>query len=371
MESNVVEPVCHAPASFTDDNTTHSNDNLLNSCNVEGEKSNKLIVDHKIYLAEDEIPRVGMRFEHLKLAQDFYASYAKKVSFVSKIRNTNFDRMTKGPINQSIYCNREGFRGSRVKALTWKNTIAVMGCKARIYAKFVTEKQNWVLLKVDLRHSHPCSTKKAVHYHENSELTKHAKCVIEINDGQTFDPTRHFYHWLMRLETNLNFFYAVNVDDDYKFRSEVWVDARCKASSEYYGDLVSFDTTYNTNRHRLPFASFVGVNHHGKSTLLGCALLGSKEIPSFEWVFTQWLKCMGTAPQGIIIDQCRSIFGAIRKEFVNGDDEADMLHAALNDAHTSIATETSSMVGTEDIQGPSKDNRVESCRNVDLDAPAR
>ncbi|MED6161108.1 hypothetical protein PIB30_057633 [Stylosanthes scabra] len=34
--------------------------------------------------------------------------------------------------------------------------------------------------------------------------------------------------------------------------------------------------------HGLPFASFTGVNHHGKSTPLGCALLGNKEIPSFE-----------------------------------------------------------------------------------------
>ncbi|RYR05471.1 hypothetical protein Ahy_B06g085336 [Arachis hypogaea] len=47
--------------------------------------------------------------------------------------------------------------------------------------------------------------------------------------------------------------------------------------------------TNEVGGHGLPFASFVGVNHHGKSTLLGCALLGSEEIPNFEWVFTQWL----------------------------------------------------------------------------------
>ncbi|XP_072070588.1 uncharacterized protein [Arachis hypogaea] len=37
--------------------------------------------DHSC-LVEDEIPRVGMQFEKLKLVQDFYASYAKKVSFI-------------------------------------------------------------------------------------------------------------------------------------------------------------------------------------------------------------------------------------------------------------------------------------------------
>ncbi|RYR78795.1 hypothetical protein Ahy_A01g003654 [Arachis hypogaea] len=84
------------------------------------------------------------------------------------------------------------------------------------------------------------------------------------------------------------------------------------ASYEYYGDVVSVDSTYSTNRHGLPFMSFVGVNHHGKSTLLGCTLQGNEEIPSYEWVFNQWVKCMENAPQRIITDQCRSIFHAIR-----------------------------------------------------------
>nr|XP_025647328.1 protein FAR1-RELATED SEQUENCE 5-like [Arachis hypogaea] len=383
MESNFVEPISHFPDSFTDCNTIHSSDNLLNSCDVEGEKFNKVsnaiecmnitefesddtdlvdevwsLVYYHSCLAEDEIPTVGMRFEDLKLAQNFYATYAKKVGFVCKIWNTNLDRMTKEPINQSIHYNQEGFRGSRVKEPTRKNTVVDVGCRARIYAKFDREKKDWALLKVDLRHSHPCSTKKAVHYHENRESTMHAKCMIEVNDEAGIRPNKTFLalanevggpsnlglfekdvknyisarlrsnninadvkemlDYFMRMkEMNPNFFYVVNVDDDYKFRSAVWVDARCRDSYEYYGDVVSFDTTYSTNQHGLPFATFVGVNHHGKSTLLGCALLGSEEIPSFEWVFTQWLKCMGTAPHGIITDQCRSMFGAIRKVLPN------------------------------------------------------
>ncbi|RYR33372.1 hypothetical protein Ahy_A10g047955 [Arachis hypogaea] len=113
-------------------------------------------------------------------------------------------------------------------------------------------------------------------------------------------------------DINPNFFYAVNLDKECKFRSAVWVDTKCRMSYEYYEDVLSVDSTYSTNRHGLLSAWFVGVNHHGKSTLLGCALLGNEEIPSYEWVFSQWVKCMGNAPQRIITDQCRSIFRAIR-----------------------------------------------------------
>ncbi|RYR02621.1 hypothetical protein Ahy_B06g081422 [Arachis hypogaea] len=295
-------------------------------------------------LEKDEILTVGMRFAKLQLAHGFYVTYAKKVGFATKIRMTTFDKITKEPVNQAIHCNRDRIRGSRVKAPTHKNPISVVGCKARIYVKFDKEKQEWLFFKVELRHSHPCSTKKAVHYHEYRHLTMHAKCVIQNNNEAGIRPNKTFLalanevggpsnlgflekdlrnyitarlrtsninadvremmnYFIRMKDINPNFFYAVKLDDECRFRSAVWVDARCRASYEYYGDVVSFDSTYSTNRHGLPFASFVGVNHHGKSSLLGCALLGNEKIPSYGW--------------SIITNQCRFMFGAIRKALPN------------------------------------------------------
>ncbi|XP_057760217.1 protein FAR-RED IMPAIRED RESPONSE 1-like [Arachis stenosperma] len=200
-------------------------------------------------------------------------SYVKKIGFATKIRTETCDKITKEAINQAIHYNRDGFRGSHVKAPTQKNTISAVGCKVRIYVKFDREKQEWIFFKVELRHSHPCSAKKAVHYHEYREMTVHAKCVIEDND-EGDDELLH-----VNEGHQPKLLYVVNLDEECKFRSAVWVDARCKTAYEYYGDVVSFDSTYSTNRHRLPFASSVGVNHHNKSTLLGCALLGNEETP--------------------------------------------------------------------------------------------
>ncbi|RYR04706.1 hypothetical protein Ahy_B06g084483 [Arachis hypogaea] len=129
-------------------------------------------------LQKDEIPRVGMRFAQLQMAHDFYVTYAKKVGFATKIRTTTYDKITKAPLNQAIHCNRDGYRKSRVKAPTRKNTISAAGCK--------------VLFKVELTHSHPCSARKAVHYHEYRQLTMHVKCVIEDNDEAEIRPNKTF-----------------------------------------------------------------------------------------------------------------------------------------------------------------------------------
>ncbi|RYQ90751.1 hypothetical protein Ahy_B09g096755 isoform A [Arachis hypogaea] len=81
---------------------------------------------------------------------------------------------------------------------------------------------------------------------------------------------------------------------------------------EYFGDVVSFNTTYNTNRYNLVLGSFVGVNHHGQSTLLGCALMKNEDIQSFKWLFECWLHCMGAKPpKGILTDQCALMQRAI------------------------------------------------------------
>ena len=40
-----------------------------------------------------------------------------------------------------------------------------------------------------------------------------------------------------------------------------------------FGDVVTFDTTYMVNKYEMLFTPFVGVNHHGQSTLLGYKLI--------------------------------------------------------------------------------------------------
>ncbi|RYR57751.1 hypothetical protein Ahy_A05g023456 [Arachis hypogaea] len=355
MEVDIVEPL-DCVASDVSENLSYEQENLASDVAGHGHKSNKAtqlsdvtdvgseemelvdeLPDHGC-LQEDEIPRVGIQFAQLQMADDFYVTYAKKAGFATKIRMTTFDKITKAPINQAIHCNRDGICESRVKAPTQKNTISAAGCKARIYVKFDKDVQDWVLLKVDLTHSHPYSPKKAVHYHEYRQLTMHAKCVIKDNDEAEIRPNKTFFalsneaggpsnlgfsekdlrnYITARLRTsnvnadvrkmmsyfrrmkdiNPNFFYAVELDDECKFKSVVWVDARCRTLYKYYGDVVSVDSTYRRNmyvvvkfvffpfldktlfdcdwhflrlvgfsgRHGLPFVSFVGVNHHGRS----------------------------------------------------------------------------------------------------------
>ncbi|RYR62042.1 hypothetical protein Ahy_A04g019363 [Arachis hypogaea] len=50
-------------------------------------------------------------------------------------------------------------------------------------------------------------------------------------------------------EKKQNFFFELNLEGDHSIKHALWADARSTASWEYFGGVVSFDTTYNINRY--------------------------------------------------------------------------------------------------------------------------
>ncbi|KAL2929844.1 Protein FAR1-RELATED SEQUENCE 3 [Bienertia sinuspersici] len=86
-----------------------------------------------------------------------------------------------------------------------------------------------------------------------------------------------------------------------------------RATYEEFNDMVWLDTTYLTNQCELPFVNFIGVNHHGQTILLGCALISHDTTETFEWVFRTWVHCMRKiAPGGILTDQAIAMRNTLR-----------------------------------------------------------
>ncbi|RYR15639.1 hypothetical protein Ahy_B04g072521 isoform B [Arachis hypogaea] len=135
----------------------------------------------------------------------------------------------------------------------------------------------------------------------------------EVRNVSEQEDTKEFGKYLLRMkEKNPNFFFELELEDNQSIKLAFWADARSRAACEYFRDVISFDTTYNTNRYNLVCDFFVGVNHHGQSILLGCALMKNEEIKSFKWLFQYWLHCMGgNAPKGILTNQCASMKRAL------------------------------------------------------------
>ncbi|XP_031262139.1 protein FAR1-RELATED SEQUENCE 2-like [Pistacia vera] len=105
---------------------------------------------------------------------------------------------------------------------------------------------------------------------------------------------------------------------DSRLSNVICVHPRSKAAYKEFSDVISFDTTYLVNLYKMPFTTFVGINHHGQSILLGCALILHEDVDTFKWLFTCWLLAIGDVhPKTIMTDQCKSIKKAISEVMLN------------------------------------------------------
>ncbi|RYR05063.1 hypothetical protein Ahy_B06g084913 [Arachis hypogaea] len=265
-----------------------------------------------------------MCFGTLEDARTYYYRYAARTGFVVKIRTTGWETRNgqRVVINQALHCNIDGYRTSRVKAPKRRKTVASTNCKVRCYLALDKMTEQWRISRVEVSHSHPLNLKLSGMFSANHQLSMHVKDLIQQNDqvgirpsktyqtlfnaasgpanftftekdvrnyisrhlrisGDETDPKELLKHFSLMKELNPNFFFEIDVDENHSIRNVFWADARCRAAWEYFGDVVTFDTTYKTNRYDMPFGSFVGVNHHGISTLLGCALLRNEDTHMF------------------------------------------------------------------------------------------
>ncbi|XP_035547312.1 protein FAR-RED IMPAIRED RESPONSE 1-like [Juglans regia] len=205
-----------------------------------------------------------------------------------------------------------------------------MGCKARINA-VLNVGGGYTISKVILDHVHACSPGKARHFRCFKKVDARVAKRLEINDEAGIRLSKNFKSLVveaggyencafrekecrnyidkarrLRLgvgggvtlcnyfedmqKRNPEFYYKIDVDNEMRLKNVFWADARSRAVYESFGDVITFDTTYLTNAYKMPFAPFVGVNHHGQSILLGCGLISNEDADTFEWLFQSWLQ---------------------------------------------------------------------------------
>lgn len=115
-----------------------------------------------------------------------------------------------------------------------------------------------------------------------------------------------------------NFCYKMQRDKENTVLSLFSRDARCRLNYRLFGEIISFDTTYNTNKYNMPFVPIVGINGHGRTIVFGWALLQDETSDSFVWLFEAFMEVMNWKKPGIIVkDQDAGMKVAIPQVFPN------------------------------------------------------
>lgn len=292
-------------------------------------------------------PLSGMEFESHGEAYSFYQEYARSMGFNTAIQNSRRSKTSREFIDAKFACSRYGTKREYEKTAfnrprsrqgnkqdsenaPGRRSCAKTDCKASMHVKR-RQDGKWVIHNFVKEHNHDLLPAQAVseqtrrmyaamarqfaEYKNVVSLTNDSKSPFEKGRNLALETgdAKSLLDFLTRMQNlNSNFFYAIDLGEDQRVKSFIWIDAKSRHDYVNFNDVVSFDTTYVRNKYKMPLALFIGVNQHYQFMLLGCALLSDESYATLSWVMLTWLKAMGgQAPRVMITDQDKAMKSVI------------------------------------------------------------
>ncbi|EOA29923.1 hypothetical protein CARUB_v10013017mg [Capsella rubella] len=265
-------------------------------------------------------PYAGLEFGSANEACQFYQAYAEVVGFRVRIGQLFRSKVDGSITSRRFVCSKEGFQHP-----------SRMGCGAYMRIKR-QDSGGWIVDRLNKDHNHELEPGKknagmkkitedvtggldSVDLIELNDFNNHISTTRENTIGKEWYPVLFDYFQSKQAE-DMGFFYAVELDSNGSCMSIFWADSRSRFACSQFGDAVVFDTSYRNGEYSVPFATFIGFNHHRQPVLLGGALVADESKEAFSWLFQTWLRAMsGRRPRSIIADQDLPIQQAVAQVF--------------------------------------------------------
>ncbi|KAK8958056.1 Protein FAR1-RELATED SEQUENCE 5 [Platanthera zijinensis] len=298
------------------------------------EDSSSLIVTPQV--TEEYTPSKGMEFASEEEAYTFYNEYARRAYFGIRKEYGNKCRKTKVLTSRRLVCDREGLRGKDVRDHKTNRARAKSrcGCDARMTVILNRDTKKYIVSEFVQEHNHQLHHSSTVHMirsQRKMSVAQEIETDIAYDSGIRLKDTYQFFstqvggcdglgyisrdqknylrtkrqrslkygeagslerYFSKKLKDNPSYYYAIQLDVDEQITNIFWVDARMQIDYNLFGDVLTFDTTYGTNRAARPLGVFLGLNHHRETVVFGASLLYDETIESFIWLFETFLEAM-------------------------------------------------------------------------------
>ncbi|XP_019158355.1 PREDICTED: protein FAR1-RELATED SEQUENCE 5-like [Ipomoea nil] len=265
-------------------------------------------------------PFEGHTFPSLAHGIDFYRQYASLVGF--DVRCSSLRRNREGVVVKDLLvCSREGFKqavqGSVVVdaaldqapvAPKRRRVSNWVGCRARLVLKMVDDGV-FVVHFIEHRHNHClCSDVAKPFLRGNRSMdVQHQIFVLKcaranVGPNRSFRLAREFAGSysnvgatcvdFKNLKRDLMAFIGTSdahiVVKKYAKKDQLcrafWAEPIAKENFSAFGEVVSFDATYGTNRYGMVLVPFTGVDNHKRGVTFAMGLISREDVDSYVWL---------------------------------------------------------------------------------------
>ncbi|WVZ50704.1 LOW QUALITY PROTEIN: hypothetical protein U9M48_001936 [Paspalum notatum var. saurae] len=241
-----------------------------------------------------------------------------------------------------IYRKNISSEGYTTNTESSKDT-ARSGCNARVQFR-VSREGVWTMQKVVLDHNHYLASPNKSHKLRSQRHVIEADRMLigqireaGMKPAQVYEFMKQFYGGadkvpFSRMDCNNEIGLQLDKKDG-RIANFFWTDGQSIMDYACFGDAVSFDTIFQTNKFEMPFAPLLVTNHHKQTVIFGAALIFNETIESFVWLFETFLTAMsGKHPSTIFTDQDAAMAGAVAYVFPNTSHRLCIWHIYLNAA---------------------------------------
>ncbi|XP_024963894.1 protein FAR1-RELATED SEQUENCE 5-like [Cynara cardunculus var. scolymus] len=284
-------------------------------------------------------PKMKAQYATINEVERMYRAYADNAGFDVRmhVKKTNKN----GEIQTRWFvCSRKGNPkkkdfdslymqpGERI----YRNTnIKRCGCNACIKIHLTKDRACYEIYEFVEAHNHALFNNNDRRFSRKNRQMKYTDFKTVINRSSYKVGTRRAH----RIQTALNggFEHTRISEIDFKnFKRDAelsaifWVDEVARINYKEFGDVISFDGTFRTNKHAMIFVPFLAVDNHKASVVVGSALISGETIDNFTWVLKAFLKCHAKQLVFVITDQCSAMKQAILKVFTESKHRLCMWH---------------------------------------------
>ncbi|XP_052627239.1 protein FAR-RED IMPAIRED RESPONSE 1-like [Lactuca sativa] len=301
------------------------------------------------------IPFKGLIFKSLKLAIKMHSEYVEIGGF--DVRLSTQSRFDNKIIKKKHVISNRGGKQKK-KSYDTLGTSGVMrkrnsnsraiGCQANIIFESVYGTPDYKVFQFDELHNHPLKKRsdlkklRQMSYLEKEFIVRASTSKIgptmahklraSLRGGYEFVKPKVVDYKNLRRDINKvigykdvqmivntmndlrahypNYSFEFNCQDDV-LDCMFWADEMEKTYYAEFGDVISFDATFRTNKYRMVFVSFTAIDHHKNSVTVGSGLLSNESIESHSWFLKAVLKTHGKEPTLVLTDQDATIKQAV------------------------------------------------------------
>ncbi|GJW75266.1 FAR1-related sequence 5-like protein [Tanacetum coccineum] len=105
-----------------------------------------------------------------------------------------------------------------------------------------------------------------------------------------------------------------------------WADAQAKRNYDAFGDVMSFDATFRSNKYNMVLVPFTGIDNHNRRVIFAAALLARESAIRYTWLLNKFKKVFIKLPKVVVTDQDPAMKIAIEEILPNTRHRLCMWH---------------------------------------------